>query len=73
MIFKYSSLSSIFATLSVFVISFIKESAIDIIEPNLNNSDDLRILLFFFLVLIIFTHRKNISHLKKGTENKIKL
>ena len=60
LIFKYSSLSSMSASLTVFVISFI---------INLNTS----FLLFIFFILIIFTHRKNITNLKKGSEQKIKL
>ncbi len=73
MIFKYSSLSSIFSTLTVFIVNFIKENAIQIIEPNIDNNNDLKLILFIFLILIIFTHKKNISNLINGSEEKIKL
>ena len=73
LIFKYSSLSSIFASLTVFVISFIKENVIKAIDPNISNVNDLKLLLFIFLILIIFTHKKNISNLINRTEHKIKL
>ena len=73
LIFKYSSLSSIFASLTVFVISFIKENVIKAIDPNISNVSDLKLLLFIFLILIIFTHKKNISNLINRTEQKIKL
>jgi len=73
LIFKYSSLSSIFSSLTVFVVSFIKENMIKIIDPNISNFTDLKLLLFIFLILIIFTHKKNISNLINRTEQKIKL
>ena len=73
LIFKYSSLSSMFASLTVFVVSFIKENIIGTIDPNIANVSDLKLLLFIFLILIIFTHKKNISNLINRTEQKIKL
>jgi len=73
LIFKYSSLSSIFASTTVFVISFIKENVIKAFDPNISNVSDIKLLLFIILILIIFTHRKNISNLKNRTEQKIKL
>ena len=73
LIFKYSSLSSIFATLSVFVISFLKENVINSIGQSTNNPNNLKFILFVFLILIIYTHRKNISNLVKKSEKKIKL
>ena len=85
LIFKYSSLSSIFASLTVFVISFIRETALPLImkfnskmqEPSLDSIQIFNLntsfLLFIFFILIIFTHRKNILNLKNGTEQKIKL
>ena len=59
-IFKYSSLSSLIASLMVFLFSLWLN--------NFNQS------LFYFVVLIIviFTHRENILRLKNKTENKIK-
>jgi len=73
LIFKYSSLSSIFASLTVFVISFIKENVVKTIDPSISNVDDLKLLLFIFLVLILLTHRKNISNLINRSEQKIKI
>ena len=73
LIFKYSSLSSIFASFTVFVISFIKENVIKIFDPNISNVSDIKLLLFILLILIIYTHKNNISNLINRTENKIKL
>ena len=73
LIFKYSSLSSMFASLTVFVISFLKESALSIINSNVSNDGDLKLILFIFLILMIFTHKKNIINLKNKTETKIKI
>jgi len=73
LIFKYSSLSSIFASITVFVISFIKESVIEAFDPNISNVSDIKLLLFIFLILIIYTHKNNISNLINRTEHKIKL
>ena len=73
LIFKYSSLSSIFASITVFVISFIKENVIKTFDPNISNVSDIKLLLFTFLILIIYTHKNNISNLINRTEHKIKL
>ena len=73
LIFKYSSLSSIFSSLTVFVITLITEKVTFPINPNTYEEGDIKLLLFIILILIIFTHRKNISKLKNGTEQKIKL
>ena len=73
LIFKYSSLSSIFASTTVFVISFIKENIIKVFDPNISNVADIKLLLFIFLILIIYTHKNNISRLINRTERKIKL
>ena len=73
LIFKYSSLSSIFASITVFVISFIKENVIKAFDPNISNVSDIKLLLFTFLILIIYTHKNNISNLINRTEHKIKL
>ena len=71
--FRYSSLSSMFATFTVFVVNLIREivSSIEALSINANVQDSR--ILFIFLILIIFTHRKNISNLKNKTENKIKI
>jgi len=73
LIFKYSSLSSIFASITVFVISFIKENVIKVFDPNISNVSDIKLLLFIFLILIIYTHKNNIFNLVNRTELKIKL
>ncbi len=73
LLFKYSSVSSMFSSLTVFVVSFFKENAIKAIDPNFILNEEINIVLFSFLILIIFTHRKNISNLKNRIEKKIKL
>jgi glycerol-3-phosphate acyltransferase PlsY len=74
LIFKYSSLSSMFATLTVFVVNFLRETIVlsEITTINTLDIPDSKIL-FFFLILIIFTHRKNILNLKNKKEKKIKI
>ena len=79
LIFKYSSVSSMFASFTVFVIYTMREIA----EPIFKTMSDqtfktheiasLSLLLFIFFILIIFTHKKNISNLKNKTEHKIKI
>ncbi len=73
LIFKYSSVSSMFSSFTVLIISLFKDAAIKAIDPNFIFSVDIKFLLFIFFILIIFTHRKNISNLKNKTEQKIKL
>ena len=73
LIFKYSSLSSMFSSLTVFVVCFVKDTALKSINTNINLDDDIKLTLFTFFILIIFTHRKNISNLKNKTEKKIKI
>ena len=80
LIFRYSSLSSMFASLTVFVVQSIREIVNPILlkmpEQTLySNTIDINttFLLFIFFILIIFTHRKNISNLKNKSEQKIKL
>ena len=60
-IFKYSSLSSILASFIVFVCSLFL------------GSYSMIFYLFVVFVIIIFTHKENITRLKNKTENKIKL
>ena len=60
-VFKYSSFSSMLATLSVFLYSLF-----------LNNYY-MSAYLFIVLIIIIYTHKENIIRLKNKTENKIKL
>tara|TARA_B110000438_G_C15690313_1_gene596479 strand:+ start:98 stop:715 length:618 start_codon:yes stop_codon:yes gene_type:complete len=74
LIFKFSSVSSMFSSLTVLVVNFLRETII-FADPTLsltNKVPDSKIL-FIFLILIIFTHRKNILNLKNKTESKIKI
>ena len=73
LIFKYSSVASMFSTMTVYIIAFVKSTALKAIDQNLSIDDDIKLILFIFFILIIFTHRKNISNLKNKTEQKIKL
>ncbi len=73
LIFKYSSLSSMFASLTVFVVSMIKDTALQSINLNTYIKEEIISILFIFFILIMFTHRKNISNLKNKTEHKIKI
>jgi len=79
LIFKYSSVSSMFASLTVFVIYTVREIARPIFKIMSDQTfktyeiASLSLLLFIFFILIIFTHRKNISNLKNKTEHKIKI
>ena len=73
LIFKYSSLSSMFASLTVFIVTLIKDNALKSINPNIDTGESIQLVLFIFFILIMFTHRKNISNLKNKTEQKIKI
>ncbi len=73
LIFKYSSLSSMFACLTVFVVSLLKETTLKSIVSDAYIDEEIKLILFIFFILIIFTHRKNISNLKNKTEHKIKI
>ena len=80
LIFKYSSVSSMFASLTVFVIHTMREIAGPIFKIMSDQTfktyeidASLSLLLFIFFILIIFTHKKNISNLKNKTEHKIKI
>ena len=73
LIFKYSSVSSMFASLTVFFVTLIKDNALKFLSPNDNFNENLILILFIFFVLIIYTHRKNILNLKNKTEQKIKI
>ena len=73
LIFRYSSLSSMFSSLTVLVITLFRENAVKAINPDFIFAADIKLILFIFFILIIFTHRKNISNLKNRTEQKIKL
>jgi len=73
LIFKYSSVSSMFAALTIFVITSIREififSSESLTVPQFSYSK----LFFIFFILIVFTHKKNILNLKNKSEQKIKL
>tara|TARA_B100000029_G_C17463295_1_gene919307 strand:- start:190 stop:801 length:612 start_codon:yes stop_codon:yes gene_type:complete len=73
LIFRYSSLSSMFASFTVLVINSLREFIMSVdtslVSSQVNDSK----LLFIFFILIIFTHKKNISNLKNKTEQKIKI
>ena len=73
LIFKYSSVSSMFSTLTVFVIALVKDTALSSINSDVYIQDEFKFILFIFFILIIFTHRKNISNLKNKTDHKIKI
>ena len=73
LIFKYSSLSSIISSLTVFIVTSVREKTLNVIDPNISNSPDLKLILFIFLILIVYTHRRNISNLKNKIEPKIKI
>ena len=73
LIFKYSSLSSIFSSLTVLIITLFRENAVKAIDPNFVFANDIKLILFIFFILILFTHRQNISNLRNSTEQKIKL
>ena len=73
LIFKYSSLSSMFSSLTVFTVTLIKDTALQSIDSNTYVEEEIKLILFIFFILIMFTHRKNISNLKSKTEHKIKI
>jgi len=73
LIFKYSSLSSMFSSLTVLVISLIKDNVLKSIISINYTEDDYKIILFIIFILIMFTHKKNISNLINKTEHKIKI
>jgi len=73
LIFKYSSVSSMFASFAVLIIAVLKDNAIKAIDANFVFGLNINFLLFTFFILIIFTHKKNISNLKHKTEKKIKI
>ena len=73
LIFRYSSLSSMFSSLTVFVVTLIKDTALQSIDSITYIEEEIKLILFVFFILIMFTHRKNISNLKNKTEHKIKI
>jgi len=73
LIFKYSSLSSVFSSLTVFVVALIKDTALQSIGSTIYIEEEIKLILFIFFILIMFTHKKNISNLKNKSEHKIKI
>jgi len=73
LIFKYSSLSSMFSSFTVFIVTLIRDTALQSIDSNTYIEEEMILILFIFFILIMFTHRKNISNLKNKTEHKIKI
>ncbi len=73
LIFKYASISSMFSSLTVLMVTVFRDNVIMAINSNMMPDNNIKILLFIFFILIIFTHRKNISNLKNRTEEKIKI
>jgi len=73
LIFKYSSLSSMFSSLTVLVVYGVKDKVIKAISSDILLDNDFTILLFIFFILILFTHKKNIYSLKDKKESKIKI
>ena len=73
LIFRYLSLSSMFSTLTVCIVNLVKYNAVSVINKNLVDETNLTFILFVFLILIIFTHRRNIINLKNKSEKKIKI
>jgi len=73
LIFKYSSVSSMFSSFTVFIVTLIKDTALQSIDSNTYIEDEIKLILFIFFILIMLTHRKNISNLKNKTEHKIKI
>jgi len=73
LIFKYSSLSSMFSSFTVFVITLIKETALTSIDSLFYADKEIKLILFIFFILIMFTHKKNILNLKNKSEHKIKI
>jgi acyl phosphate:glycerol-3-phosphate acyltransferase len=74
LIFKYSSVSSMFGAMTVFVVTLVRETVQLGVKTNNNFEDlDMHYILFIFFVLIIFTHQKNIHNLKNKKEKKIKI
>ena len=76
LIFRYSSLSSLSSSFTVFIINAIREITLPLLMISSQEKAILSnniFILFIFFILIVFTHRKNILNLKNKTETKIKL
>ena len=73
LIFKYSSLSSMFSSLTVLAVTVLRENAIKAIDKDFVFTTDIKLILFIFFILILFTHKKNVRNLINRAEQKIKL
>ena len=74
LIFKYSSVASIFSSLTVFVVNSLLYTVLKSLGVNIIIlGNNINILLFILFILIVFNHQKNISNLKNKTEPKIKI
>lgn len=73
LIFRYSSVSSIFSSFSVLIMTIFRENVLASLNLSFSYQQSIQLILFIFFILIIFTHKNNISNLKNKTENKIKL
>ena len=74
LIFKYSSVASIYSSLTVFVVNSLLYTVLKSLGVNIIIlGNNINILLFILFILIVFTHQKNISNLKNKTEPKIKI
>ena len=74
LIFKYSSVASIFSSLTVFVVNSLLYTVLKSLGVNIIIlGNNINILLFILFILIVFTHQKNISNLKNKKEQKIKI
>ena len=73
LIFKYASLASIFSALTVLVVTIFRENLVKNIDPNFVFANNIKLTLFIFFILIVFTHKKNISNLLNKKEKKIKI
>lgn len=67
--FRYVSLGSIVASISLPIILLVREYVFNV---HIENFTTLMIFTSFLALLIVYTHRKNIDRLVKGQENRIK-
>ncbi|MBD3409922.1 MAG: glycerol-3-phosphate 1-O-acyltransferase PlsY [Ignavibacteriales bacterium] len=69
-VWKYVSLGSILAALTVPTAMFVREQ---VFHAHIQGYQYLLPFLLTLSVLVVFTHRKNIARLRKGKENKVNL
>ena len=73
LIFKYSSVSSMFSSFTLLMVTVFRENIVNLFNSNNISDKNLSLILFILFIIIIFTHKKNIINLKNKTETKIKL